>query len=61
MPMQAICEDASSTSRLTVAQVVHSTNKFGRKWAGEAGDPRVSAVFHSYPIDLHAFYDVAIF
>ncbi|HDS0922317.1 TPA: hypothetical protein QDZ10_000768 [Stenotrophomonas maltophilia] len=56
-----MCDDRSAAERLTAAQVVHSTNKIGRKPAGEAGVTHVSAVFHSHPIDLYAFCCVAIF
>jgi hypothetical protein len=61
MPIQAMCDDRSAAERLTAAQVVHSTNKIGRKPAGEAGVTHVSAVFHSHPVDLYVFCCVAIF
>jgi hypothetical protein len=61
MPIQAVCDDRQGAERLTAAQVVHSTNKFGIKRAGEGGIPHVSAVFHSHPIDFNGVCCVAIF
>ncbi|MFI8717427.1 hypothetical protein ACIGHF_05995 [Stenotrophomonas sp. NPDC077464] len=52
MPMQAAREDSAALDRLTAAQVVHSTNKFGTKPEGEARVTHVSALFHSYLVDF---------
>ncbi|WP_426805168.1 hypothetical protein [Stenotrophomonas sp. SrG] len=56
-----MCDYRGDVDGLTAAQVVHSTNKIGRKPAGEAGVTHVSAVFHSHLLDLNTFSCVAIF
>jgi hypothetical protein len=61
MPMWVVREDDTAVNRMAAAQVVHSTNKNGTKRAGEGGALRVSALFHSYVVDFHAFCCVAIF
>jgi hypothetical protein len=61
MPIWVTCDYRGDVDGLTAAQVVHSTNKIGRKPAGEAGVTHVSAVFHSHLLDFHTFSCVAIF
>jgi hypothetical protein len=59
--MWVVREDDPPVNRMAAAQVVHSTNKNGRKAGGEGGVMHVSALFHRHLIDLNHFYCVAIF